>query len=311
MSVAQQTHYQVDHRKHLLRSVLYFDIFNYPLTAKEIASFSNLPTNISIQALLDELVTSRTLFQLGEFYSIQNNPALNERRVKGNALAKQKMEQAKKYSGIISAFPFVRAVMLSGSISKNYMDEKSDIDYFIITAPKRLWVVRTAMAFFRRVFLLNSHKNFCTNYFLDTENLTIPDQNIFTTVELLTLKPMYGTQCIESFHRANPWTNEFLPNVKPDTAAVLTDGSVLKNIFEKILSLNIFDSLDRWLLRITIRRWKAKHGSALSEEDFKVAFRSTNGISRSHPQFFQKRVMDRFDQKIQSFEVRHGIDLSL
>ena len=76
----------------------------------------------------------------------------------------------------ISKFPYVRAILLSGSISKGYMDKDSDVDYFIITQPNRLWVTRLLLMLFKKIFLFNSRKVFCINYFVDSEKLEIEEK---------------------------------------------------------------------------------------------------------------------------------------
>src|SRR5258708_24238302 len=172
MIAARQIEYFTDVDKALLRAIMYFDVFNYPITAQEAHAFApGIIENKTYEAALENLVAEKIIFQFGKFYSIQNNHELAERRRRGNLLAEEKMETARRYSRLISSFPFVLAVLLSGSISKGFMEESSDIDFFIITEAKRLWIVRCALAVFRRVFLFNSHKNLCTNYFIDTENL--------------------------------------------------------------------------------------------------------------------------------------------
>ena len=67
--------------------------------------------------------------------------------------------------------PYVRGVFISGQLSRYIADQKSDIDYFIVTEPERLWIVRTLFVLFRRTFLLNNRKYFCTNYYVTTEKL--------------------------------------------------------------------------------------------------------------------------------------------
>ena len=175
MIALQKSSYVDREEKYFLRALLYFDLFNYPLTADEVAKYSRIAINFFDEQSLENLVQRKIIYRFQNYYSIQNDPELVTRRMKGNALAEKKMKTARKVSWWLASFPFVKAVMLSGSISKGVMDEKSDIDYFIITEAKRLWIVRTAIAIFRRIFLLNSHKNLCTNYFIDTQSLEIDE----------------------------------------------------------------------------------------------------------------------------------------
>ncbi len=126
MNAARQISYFGEEEKNFLRALLYFDIFNYPLTAEEVARFSPVIVNSSVEQSLASLVSQKLLFQFQNFYSLQDAPQLAIRRVKGNALAAEKMKMAKRFSKLVSMFPFVRAVLLSGSLSKDYMDENSD-----------------------------------------------------------------------------------------------------------------------------------------------------------------------------------------
>lgn len=311
MNAVHQLNYFIEEEKSFFKTLLYFDIFSYPLTAKEIAQYSSVVFNSSPEQVLEFWVSQKVVFQIQGFYSLQNKFDLVERRLKGNLLAGQKMKTAKKVSWFLHRLPFVRAVMLSGSISKGFMDEKSDIDYFIITEANRLWLVRTLLAIFRRVFLFNSHKNLCTNYFVDTQNLEIAEKNIFTATELCTLKPMCGKAFIENFLSANGWTTSFLPLHQTPTIYEVDSPSIIKNLGEKIFPSRFLDRVNRWLMKKTLSYWKKKYGKEMNANDFEVAFRSTVGVSKSHPQFFQKKVLSRLDQKIKEFEIRNGIDLSL
>jgi hypothetical protein len=311
MNAARQSSYFGEEEKNFLRALVYFDIFNYPLLAEEVVRFSPEVVNSSPHQFLDRLVSQKLLFQFENFYSLQNDSQLAVRRAKGNALASRKMKTARRISKLVSLFPFVRAVMLSGSISKNYMDENSDIDYFIVTETNRLWIVRTALVVFRRIFLFNSLKYLCTNYFVDGENLEIREKNIFTAIELMTVKPMFGKSAIEKFRTANHWAFLFLPNFSYEETAILNKNYLFKSIIEKTFSFKAMNLFNKWLMNKSIAHWKRRYLQEIHPTDFENAFRSTTGISKSHPQFYQKKVLTIYDQKIKDFETKHGIDLSI
>ncbi|HEV8514547.1 MAG TPA: hypothetical protein VGQ59_14795 [Cyclobacteriaceae bacterium] len=311
MNAARQSSYFSEEEKNFVKALLYFDIFNYPLTAEEIVRFSPTLINSSREESLNNLVSQKLVFKFQNFYSLQNNEGLIQRRVKGNTLAQKKMKAAKGFSRLLSWFPFVRAVMLSGSISKDYMDENSDIDYFIITEANRLWIVRTVLVALRRVLLFNSRKYLCTNYFVDNQNLEIRDKNIFTAIELCTIKPMFGRSTIEKFQAANKWVFSFLPNCKTMNGATPHKELFLKTMIEKIFSFKAMNHFNEWLMDKSIAHWKKRYQQEVHPADFEIAFRSTAGISKSHPQFFQKRVLNSYDQKIKDFEIKNGIDLSI
>jgi len=233
------------------------------------------------------------------------------KRLDGNRLAEQRMKTARKYSRLIASFPFVRAVMLSGSISKNFMDETSDIDYFIVTEAKRLWIVRTALVVFRRIFLFNSLRNFCVNYFVDTNNLAIPDRNIFTATEFATLRPMYGALAISKLQNENQWVAESLPQRPIDSTDPNDRDFYVKKWLEAIARIAPLDGINTWLMKFSKRRWEKKYQEQYGEEDFEVAFRCKEGVSKCHPRFYQRRALSQLEGKIKIFEFQHGIDLAI
>ena len=159
----------------VLKTLLYFDVFNYPLNDQEIYHFVSGKgiTFAEVSSSLEELTREKHVFRFEELYSVQNNEAIINRRLRGNQEALKCLPLARKQARLISKFPFVKAVMASGSLSKGYMDEKSDLDFFVICESNRIWISRMALVLYKRLFLLNSHKRFCINYYVDTEHLEI------------------------------------------------------------------------------------------------------------------------------------------
>src|SRR5688572_20817381 len=198
----------------IIRTLLYYDIFNYPLTSKEIFQFlgTKHQDESSLKTSLQGLCERQIIYRFQNLYGLKNSSSLAERRLKGNNEAEKYLQLAKKKGNFISKFPFVRAVLASGSLSKGYMDENSDLDFFIITEPNRLWIARTLLVMYKRIFLFNSHKYFCVNYFVDEKHLEIEEKNLFTATELATVIPLYGSKQYESLQQENVWLKIFFPN---------------------------------------------------------------------------------------------------
>jgi hypothetical protein len=296
----------------ILKTLIYFDIFNYPLTVEELLKFhpSPIANEIEFRDVLQEMATRGWLYRHNQFFSLQESAASVERRVKGNKLAEEKLPIAKKYCRIIASFPFVRAILLSGSISKNYMDANSDVDYFIVTEPGRLWLTRALLAAFKRVFLLNSRKFFCINYFVDARSLEIEEKNIYTAFEIATLIPVYGKEVCEKFMGRNAWMKNHFPNLAGQTFEIAAEsGSAFKSVFEKMFSGKTGEWLDNFFMKLARSRWKKKYGTIMSEADFEIAFKSRKNVSKSHPQFFQKRILEFFDKKVRAFETQHQLKI--
>ena len=299
-------------RRGIIRTLAYYDIFSYPLTAAEI--YYNLGNNhTSLQEIKRELVnltSNNLIFCKGDFFLLNDDENYVLRRRKGNELAKKRLKTARKVSGFISRFPFIRGILLSGSISKGFMDEDSDIDYFVITHPNRVWFSRFLLMLFKKLFLFNSKKIFCINYFVDSEKLEIEEKNIFTATEIVTLLPTFGKVIYEEFYAKNSWVKQFYPNYpKRQTDEVLDrKNGFIKSLLEKILGKKFGDKIDDFAMTI-FDKFNRKKYKNYDKEEFQVAFKSSKKESKHHPKFFQKTVLEEFNRRIRSLENRLNVPL--
>lgn len=297
----------------IIRTLLYFDIFSYPLNEQEV--YDNLQTNhVTLEEVAKELgrlADAGVVFQKDTFFSVNDNKDLVSRRLEGNRKAESFRKIAQRRGRLIFQFPFVRAVMISGSLSKNFADDKTDIDFFIITAPGRLWVARTFLVLFKRIFLLNSHKYFCVNYFIDESHLEIEEKNLFTATELATLIPLQGWDLYERFIQKNRWVQRILPHSKtsgPHPSASDDHPSGIKLLTEKLLSSGFGNWLDGMFMKLTRQRWKKMYSTRYSAADFQIAFKSDKHVSKNHPDHYQRKVMDRYRTKLEEFSIPAALE---
>lgn len=290
----------------ILRTLVYYDIFNYPLTEKDIMANCGLlqADHEPCRGALDYLVEKGIIYKLGDYYSLQNNYMSVERRIKGNKLAKRWMKKARRFSRFISWFPYVRGISLSGSLSKGFIGEDPDIDYFIITKPNRLWLARTFLIAFKKIFLFNSYKYFCLNYFIDTDNLEIEEKNLFTATEIATMIPVLGGDIKKKFFEHNHWIRDYFPNYQINE---LEDVSyVSNNWFKRFIEFSfngkIGERLDDHFMKLTIRHWSKKFKNNFADDEFDLLFKSKKNISKHHPQNFQKVVLNAYENKLKELE---------
>ena len=287
----------------IAKALLYSDIFSYPLTAEEI--FRRLTTNHTcveeVKKMLSAMKDDGIVFQFGNFFSIRNEQTLERRRTTGNQKASVVLPAALRRGRFLGKFPFIRAVMISGSLSKNYMENGSDVDYFVITRPGRLWLARFFFALFKRVFLFNSHKHFCVNYYLSEDNLEIEEKNIFTATELTSLIPVCGNQFVQLM-MSNSWVRDYFPNMENGSGKVVLDAPfpIWKKLIESVIN-PLGDRLDHWIMNYAIQRYRRRYAHAFSQKDFDIAFKSKRGVSKSHNLNYQKRVTELYNSKVEGF----------
>ncbi|MBP7515119.1 MAG: nucleotidyltransferase domain-containing protein [Flavobacteriales bacterium] len=294
-----------------VRTLLYFDVFHYPLRPEEIERFLDLPASQTADLAedLSRLVEDGIIREHAGFFGFGDLAMAVERRKADNARAEKRMDKARRMSRFIGRFPFVRGVMLSGSMSKGCLAEDGDIDYFVITEPGRLWIARTLLISFKKFFLLNSRKEFCVNYFVDLDHLVIEDQNLFTATEIQTLIPTFDAGVCERFFLANMWAGRVLPNTGRRRMTDLPAGTGFgKRLLERLFRNGLGDEFDEWCMLRTLRHWRGKFAE-LDHKQFELALRTRKYVSKHHPRNFQQRVLDAHRARLDRFAQTHGLML--
>jgi hypothetical protein len=295
----------------VLSLLAYFDIFNHPLKIEDLVRMKGFSLT-TCEEVMRELVDLGVCFEWDGYYGLDNSIQIQaERRIFAEKNALNYWSKVRKNAQRIANFPFVRGVAISGSLSKGVMAVDGDIDFFIITAPNKLWVTRTLLILYKKIRLLNSRKYFCLNYFVDTENLEIVDKNMFTAVEVAHLIPVYAENALfEQFYAQNKWVQDFLDAPAAITKTALPADpyyglnetiqvSNSKKRKEEWLNGKIGASLENWTHKKTLKRWMRKFGH-FNEEKFELTMRSTKGVSKHHPRDFQSKVLDTYQERFEN-----------
>lgn len=289
-------------KKAVIETLAYFNIFHYPLTSGEIRQFLSVKVDENfLQDCLHELQEEKAVFLSHGFYSIQNNPLLAHRRRQGNQLAEKLLTRALRIGRFLYQFPFVRAVGISGSLSKDYADEKADIDFFIIAKANRLWIARTLMHLYKKLTFLTGRQHFyCMNYYIDESALLLEEKNIFTAIEIKTLLPVSGEQTMKLFFAANNWAGGYLPACNYRRQEKMDPRpSLLKKIMEWMLNGKIGNRLENYFFHLTQNRWKRKFEKGMRNKKGQTMELITGKhFARSNPGAFQEKVLALYEQKL-------------
>ncbi len=292
----------------ILRTLAYFDIFSYPLKKEEIWQFLQQCCEMhDFNTALDELAADGIIFFADGFYGLQHNISLVQRRLKGNTLATAQLPRAQKIARFLSGFPYVRAVGISGSLSKNFADEKSDIDLFVITSANRLWIARTIMHLFKKLTFLAGKQNwFCMNYYVDEKGLQIKEKNIFTAIETATLLNLQGSESFREFFLANAWVNALFPNHVSNVDSIKeVQNHFVKRIIEKLFNNKAGDWLDNKLMNITGKRWNKKTTKQkLNTRGIIMGLDAAKHYAKPDPCNFQVKVLEQYEKKLQELMLK-------
>lgn len=232
------------------RTIVYADVFDYPLTLAEIHFFLEgvaAPPVAVEQVLQNGRLLPDHLAHHPPYYTLPGREAIRQTRRRREALSQALWPVAVRYGRLIASLPFVRLVAVTGSLAVNNVDERlgADIDYLVVTQNGRVWLSR---AFIITIVRLAAWRGYtlCPNYILAESALTFPDQNIYTAHELLQMAPLYGLDVYHQIRRLNGWAARFMPNAasapppRPDLPAPYPT-------VQKLLELPLATTAGRWL----------------------------------------------------------------
>jgi hypothetical protein len=290
----------------LRQTLTYFDLWQYPLTASELYVFFpvSCPSFAEFRRLLNHNGPGEGVKEWGGYYFLDHrDAAIVERRRRGERHARLMWRIARLSMHVIKRFPFVRAVFVSGDLSKHVTNRSSDIDFFILTEPGRLWIARAFLILFKKVFLLNRKKFFCLNTFSSTSHLCFEEQNIYVAAEIATVKPLYNSSVFREFLAANPWIRNYFPNCDAGLLP-LPECNERRSLFQRLIERPFAwlpsDRLDTFLMNGMKKIWAHRYGTPAAGVHAQ-SFLSTKYASRAYPNDVQESVLRRYAEHLRVF----------
>ncbi len=210
-----------DLRSAVLSTLAFFALYELPLTTVRITELLGVrATPEEVTEALTELVSENSIFQAGNLYSLKPWKA-SDYRDKQIEISK-KWRKIDNYYSWLALLPYVRLVAVINSLALGTADADSDIDFFVITKPNRLYFVRSVIiVLFRLLGVYKTrHKikdKFCFGFFVSNDNLNleqllIKPRDPYFVYWLSNMRPVVGGKQYWELMNENKWLNDKLPN---------------------------------------------------------------------------------------------------
>ena len=231
------------------------------------------------------------------------------RRIARTRCAEQVWPWARRASAVLAHLPFVRAVLVTGGMSKNSTTADGDVDFMLLVEPGRVWTLKSMLQAARRVLPAGPRELFCTNYLLAADRLLIDDQNLFTAVELATAVPMAGPELCVELIDANPWVQRHIPGISWSREraehAPRLPASAAGAALERAWSGGVGPAAERAALRAWDRYWNHKY-RWLDRQLRSQRFKRREHISTNHLHDFQGYVLDAVAERFAEVGLPRG-----
>ena len=197
----------------IARSVVYASLFDYPLTLEQLhhTLIESEQTRAEILAVYDGSAWLQTIidYREGFFFPAGRVDVVAERR-RRDARTRVLLQDHARVLRLVCALPFTRLVALSGGIANPNLDAGDELDLFIVTRGRRVWMVTVAVRLL--VKLLHGRGRLCANVVLADTHLVIEPQDLFMANQILHLKPLIGEDVLDTLVAANPFVTRCYPN---------------------------------------------------------------------------------------------------
>ena len=243
--------------KQILATIIYYDILNYPLTSLEVFLYlvnnnknknTNdvgtrhclidvgtrhclVPTEV-IELLNTSEYLKKYLDQKLGFYFLNVGTRqclvptdiktdIVQQRLDRKKLADWKWKKIKKIFWIMQVVPFVKMVLVSGSLALGNSKKESDVDLIITAEKGRIWTVRTFVTLLTSILGTRRYKNktenkICLNHYITNESLKIPFESLYNAQSYLHLINVYDSEkdkkIFKKFQQENSWIKKYVLN---------------------------------------------------------------------------------------------------
>jgi hypothetical protein len=247
----------------ILRTVLYADVFNFPLTADEIHHYLIHPVPTSFASVERALAQSERLQQLMScvdgYFMCAGRESLAQLRSERESASDALWGKALRYGAWLARLPFVRMVALTGALAVRNATPNDDIDYVIVTADRRVWLARALAIIIVRLARLRG-VYLCPNYVLSEQALAQERQNLYIAHEISQMIPLSGHEVYLRMRHANSWVKGHLANADAPLYPTNMDRDVakmqrLKQVVEQFLGGWLGDVLEDWERERKLRRF--------------------------------------------------------
>ena len=260
----------------ILRTLLYADIFDYPLTPEEICYFL-IETSASRAAVLDRLehspwLQARVAHSAG-YVTLRNRQGLGAVRAARAAASAALWPAARQWGAVLGALPVVRLVAVTGALAVDNAPAQDDIDYLIVTTPGRVWLARALAVGVVRLARL-WRVGLCPNYVLAHSALAQRRRDLFVAHDVVQMVPLAGLAVYAELRAANAWTAAYLPQAERPLRAEPDQSPrglarAAQRALEWLLGGRLGDALEAWERRRKLDRFApaARQAHAAAELD--------------------------------------------
>jgi len=296
----------------LLQTIVFFDIFDFVLTREELCDYS-LYKKWTLDELKNFTNHERFIVDTRRYVYLRGRSLNLKIRKNKEHQALKLIKKAKKYVKFMQMLPFVKMVALCNNLSFYSAEKRSDIDLFIITKKKRLFLARSMVWLYTQLLGVRRHGRktkgrFCLTFFVSEESMNLENlkrkNDIYFIFWLRLMRPLIGQKTYREFISANKWIRRYFDYKIDQKKHLLTESKFLQKL-QKVLEFpfrGIFGNAIEYLLK----KWQVGRSTKKARK-----LKNQNGIiiSENILKFHNQDMRDKYQLlwKLRLSQFKHNI----
>ncbi|MBP9719068.1 MAG: nucleotidyltransferase domain-containing protein [Candidatus Levybacteria bacterium] len=281
------------------RTLLYSDIFDYPLTLDELYTFLLTENHYTKSDVEKTLRCLPDVIKTKNYYTLKKREHLSFLREQKRQLNEQKIQKAKDIIKKISFIPTILFIGISGSVAMHNAKKDDDIDFFVITKKDTIWMSRLLLIVFLLFFgMLRTRltkklsNTICLNMLIDETALSFPKerQDLYTAHEIVQLMPILErNEIYMRFLQKNKWILTYMPYSLTEKKKILSlKTKFLGQVAARCLSFSLFEFFAKKIQTFYMH-------THITNETI-----STNFLA-FHPMDYRERTLILYEKKIKKY----------
>lgn len=295
----------------ILATLAFFDIYKLPISGRRVWEllYRVQATPEAVTLELHRLVQLGIIVHKDGMYALE---AWDSKIYQANQVEIEKRwTRIRRYYWILSAIPFVEHISVINSVAMGNADHESDIDFFVVTRPNRLYFVRSVIIVLFKLMRVYKNKQqinmrFCFGFYITSDRLSIkelllPGEDPYLVFWLGTITPIFSLKYYEKLMKENRWIHSWLPNFK--TMHRLEMYRKLKPSIALKKFLEIICYLPALILEPVLRKIHIRHTFKLPENNWKTSSTIANRtMLKLHALDPRKDLREKFHLILKRFQ---------
>lgn len=297
----------------IITAVAFFDLFEYPLTEKEIWQYLPQKAKLGdIQEALRDLRNDYIVVARGGFYYLVKQDKNIAKRRRRYYQSDRKIKKAKRIAALFKFIPWIEMIAVGNIMGVNNLKNESDIDLFIIAEPRRIWITRFVCVVLTKSLGLRpspgkQKDKICLSFYIASDSLNLVSYllegitDYYFLYWLANLVVLYDRKYVyEKLIRENSWLQERLPNWQSSISSRRRKISPFKQNWYRDIVDMLFGGLDESLGIWQKKKFPASIKDSLNKNTNVVA---SDKVLKLHVKDRRRIYYDQLREKLKNINV--------